>query len=240
MAIGIPGSRLLMLFSTVVSFTAGLGMLRWADPGRRKLCLVVPVTADLLLLGFFKYANFGLATAHDLASLGRASDSACLTSISSCPSAFHSTRSTPSATSSTAIAGSSSPTRNFFEFAAYVSLFSQLVAGPIVRFRQIEQDLENLGGPIAPTGCMRGISFFVIGMVEKVVVADSLAAFVDPAAGPVPVPVDRWRVARDAGLFVPALLRLLGLQHDGGRPGIHVRPAHSSELQLALQGARSS
>ena len=37
------------------------------------------------------------------------------------------------------------PTRNFFEFAAYVSLFSQLVAGPIVRFRQIEEDLENLG-----------------------------------------------------------------------------------------------
>ena len=37
------------------------------------------------------------------------------------------------------------PTRNFFEFAAYVSLFSQLVAGPIVRFRQIEADLETLG-----------------------------------------------------------------------------------------------
>jgi len=36
------------------------------------------------------------------------------------------------------------PTRNFVEFAAYVSLFSQLVAGPIVRFRQIEEDLDNL------------------------------------------------------------------------------------------------
>ena len=34
------------------------------------------------------------------------------------------------------------PTRNLFEFSAYVSLFSQLVAGPIVRFRQIESDLE--------------------------------------------------------------------------------------------------
>ena len=34
------------------------------------------------------------------------------------------------------------PTRNLFEFSSYVSLFSQLVAGPIVRFRQIEQDLD--------------------------------------------------------------------------------------------------
>ena len=73
------------------------------------------------------------------------------------------------------------PTRNFFEFAAYVSLFSQLVAGPIVRFRQIEQDLENLGHADRTAGSRRGISFFVVGLVEKVVIADSLAAFVDPA-----------------------------------------------------------
>ena len=73
------------------------------------------------------------------------------------------------------------PTRNFFEFSAYVSLFSQLVAGPIVRFRQIEQDLENLGAADRTRWLSRGISFFVIGMVEKVVVADTLAAFVDPA-----------------------------------------------------------
>ena len=66
-----PWFTLLMLFSTVVSYTAGLGMLRWDDPRRRKLCLVIPVTADLLLLGFFKYANFGLATARDVSPLVR-------------------------------------------------------------------------------------------------------------------------------------------------------------------------
>ena len=73
------------------------------------------------------------------------------------------------------------PTRNFFEFAAYVSLFSQLVAGPIVRFRQIEEDLENLGHADRTRWLRRGISFFVIGLVEKVLIADTLAAFVDPA-----------------------------------------------------------
>jgi len=77
--------------------------------------------------------------------------------------------------------GTIRPTRNFFEFAAYVSLFSQLVAGPIVRFRQIESDLERLGAASRTRWLRIGISFFIVGMVEKVIVADSLAAFVDPA-----------------------------------------------------------
>ena len=73
------------------------------------------------------------------------------------------------------------PTRNIFEFAAYVSLFSQLVAGPIVRFRQIEDDLERTESANRKQWLTRGISFFVVGLVEKVVVADTMAAFVDPA-----------------------------------------------------------
>jgi alginate O-acetyltransferase complex protein AlgI len=77
--------------------------------------------------------------------------------------------------------GTITPTRNFFEFAAYVSLFSQLVAGPIVRFRQIEQDLENLGEADRTRWLAQGISFFIVGLMEKVVVADGLAGFVDPA-----------------------------------------------------------
>src|SRR6185295_10508418 len=53
-----PRFTLLMAFSTIVSYLAGLGFLRWRDSRHRRLCLVVPITVDLLLLGFFKYANF--------------------------------------------------------------------------------------------------------------------------------------------------------------------------------------
>jgi alginate O-acetyltransferase complex protein AlgI len=77
--------------------------------------------------------------------------------------------------------GTIRPTRNFFEFSTYVSLFSQLVAGPIVRFRQIEEDLEKLGQGDRTRWLGRGVSIFVVGLMEKVLVADSLAAFVDPA-----------------------------------------------------------
>src|SRR5215210_6700786 len=60
----------LMLFSTIVSYVAGLGMLRWDDhPSRRRLCMIAAVAMDLSLLGFFKYANFGLENVAGLARL---------------------------------------------------------------------------------------------------------------------------------------------------------------------------
>src|SRR5260370_17072449 len=57
---------LLMAFSTAVSYTAGLGLLRFRSGAARTACLVVPVTVDLLLLGFFKYADFLLRTSTEV------------------------------------------------------------------------------------------------------------------------------------------------------------------------------
>jgi alginate O-acetyltransferase complex protein AlgI len=56
----------LMAFSTAVSYFAGLGMLGTSDPRRRKLFLIIPVTIDLLLLGFFKYFNFTISSFAEL------------------------------------------------------------------------------------------------------------------------------------------------------------------------------
>ena len=72
------------------------------------------------------------------------------------------------------------PTRNLFEYLTYVSLFSQLVAGPIVRFRQIESDLEHIDKQPRLDYMSRGVGFFVVGLLKKVVVADSIAASINP------------------------------------------------------------
>src|SRR5688572_24356686 len=172
---------LLMAFTTVVSYTAGLGLLRWRDdPRRRKLCLVVAVAVDLCVLGFFKYANFTMASTVSLAAwLGLDLAFPHLNIILPIGISFYTFHTISYIVDS--YRGVVTPTRNIFEFSAYVSLFSQLVAGPIVRFRQIEQDLERLGEACRTQWLHRGLSFFVVGMVEKVLIADSLAAFVDPA-----------------------------------------------------------
>lgn len=171
----------LMAFSTLVSYSAGLGFLRWPDDARRRrLCLVVPVTVDLLLLGFFKYANFGLGTAHGIARwLGADLPVPHLDIVLPIGISFYTFHTISYIVDS--YRGIIRPTRNIFEFSAYVSLFSQLVAGPIVRFRQIEADLEAIGTADRTRWLGRGASLFTVGLVEKVLIADTLAAVVDPA-----------------------------------------------------------
>lgn len=171
---------LLMAFSTLVSYTAGRGLLRWQDPVRRRLCLVVPIVIDLSLLGFFKYANFiADSVARVLAAAGIPAAPPHLHIILPVGISFYTFHTITYIVDS--YRGVIKPTRNVFEFSSYVSLFSQLVAGPIVRFRQIEEDLENLGHADRHRWLQLGISYFITGLVEKVVVADSMAAFVDPA-----------------------------------------------------------
>src|SRR5713101_1026629 len=60
---------LLMAFSTLVSYSAGLVLLRFVDARIRRVALVVPISIDLALLGFFKYANFGLQSTQQLMGL---------------------------------------------------------------------------------------------------------------------------------------------------------------------------
>src|SRR5437762_5793380 len=164
----------LMLFSTLVSYYAGLGFLRWKDDARmRKLCLVLPITVDLSLLGFFKYSNFALENLERLFSwLGVNAQPPHLDVTLPVGISFYTFHTISYIVDS--YRGTVKPTRNFFEFACYVSLFSQLVAGPIVRFRQIEEDLDSLGQADRARWLGLGLSFFVFGLVEKVLVADTL------------------------------------------------------------------
>jgi len=174
-----PRFCILMAFSTLVSYLAGLGFLRWSDARRRKLCLVIPIVTDLSLLGFFKYANFTLQSAQGAAQLfGLDIHVPHYNIILPIGISFYTFHTISYIVDN--YRGTIRPTRNLFEFAAYVSLFSQLVAGPIVRFRQIEQDFDGLGQADRTRWLRRGIYFFVIGLVEKVIVADSLGASVDP------------------------------------------------------------
>ena len=175
-----PKFCLLMAFSTLVSYSAGLGFLRWSDPRRRKLCLVVPIVVDLSLLGFFKYANFGLQTARSVLHVFGADVAVPhLNIVLPIGISFYTFHTITYIVDS--YRGVIRPTKNFFEFSTYVSLFSQLVAGPIVRFRQIEEDLEGIAAHDRTRWLGRGVSFFCVGLVEKVLVADTLAAFVNPA-----------------------------------------------------------
>ncbi len=169
----------LMAFSTLVSFVAGLGLRSTTDSPRRKAFMVVPIVVDLSLLAFFKYANFALDAGAQFLRL--AAD------ISSPPHldiilpvgisfyTFHTITYVVDAYRRKIV-----PTKSVFEFSCYVSLFSQLVAGPIVRFGQIEGDLAELERADRTKWLDRGWSYFCIGLAKKVLIADTLASLITP------------------------------------------------------------
>jgi alginate O-acetyltransferase complex protein AlgI len=170
----------LMAFSTSVSYVAGLGLLRWKETRIRRLCLVLPVVTDLTLLGVFKYANFAMKSLAALAKpLNPAISPPHWEVILPVGISFYTFHTITYIVDS--YRGKIVPTRNFFEFSCYVSLFAQLVAGPIARFREVEPDLERIDHPSFYDGLKTGFSFFTLGMIKKVLLADSIATVIDPA-----------------------------------------------------------
>jgi alginate O-acetyltransferase complex protein AlgI len=186
----------LMAASTLISFVAGLGMLRYPSGRARQLCLWMPIAADLSLLGFFKYAGFALSTAQSVAAwLGLDTRFPALQIILPVGISFYTFHTITYIVD--CYRGVVQPTRKFFEFSTYVSLFAQLIAGPIVRFRQIERDLHTLDEAEQRRDLERAWSFFAIGLFKKVLIADSIAGVLDPALASVQTlsTADAWLAA---------------------------------------------
>lgn len=188
---------LLMALSTAVSYFAGLGFLRWKNRRARRLCLVTPVAIDLGLLGVFKYANFAISSVSDFVrAIGFHAAAPHFDIILPVGISFYTFHTITYIVDS--FRGTIVPTRNFFEFACYVSFFPQLVAGPIVRFRQVEGDLERIDHPDLPDALERGMSFFTLGMIKKVLIADSIAMVINPA-------LDHWSLLSTTDAWLCAL-----------------------------------
>ncbi len=67
--------------------------------------------------------------------------------------------------------------RSFVDFATYVCLFPQLIAGPIVRYTTIEDELKNRTHSFDKFAY--GVNRFVVGLAKKVILANNLGMLVD-------------------------------------------------------------
>lgn len=73
--------------------------------------------------------------------------------------------------------GNAKPIRNFIDFACYVSMFPQLVAGPIIRFQDVANQLRHRTHTLEKFS--RGIAFFCLGMAKKVLLANPCGKIAD-------------------------------------------------------------
>ena len=164
----------LLLISTVIDYVAGRNIHEAVTPRGRRGWLLVSLVSNLSLLGFFKYYDLGAATVNWLvAHLGGPGDPLVplLHIILPVGISFYTFQSM--SYSIDIYRGLVPPVRDFWRFACYVALFPQLVAGPIIRYHELADQLITRTHTFDKAS--RGIVLFVLGLAKKVLLADGVA-----------------------------------------------------------------
>ena len=172
-AFGEPVYVLLLLLSSVSNWALSLCIERRRGTRTAKLALAVSVLLNLGLLGFFKYADFFLTTVNGLFGL-----SLPLTGVRLPLGISFYTFQTMSYTIDV-YRGHVRPQRNLATFATFVCLFPQLIAGPIVRYSDIEAELRTRRFCLEDIGA--GARRFTVGLGKKVLLANVLGELVSSA-----------------------------------------------------------
>jgi len=170
-----PAYIVLILGSTVLDYAVGLRIHATNDAKARKRWLVVSLVANVGLLGLFKYFNFASQATADVLGLFfgiEIPNPPFLDVLLPVGISFY-TFQTLSYTIDI-YRRKLEPTRNFFQFAFFVTYFPQLVAGPIVRASQLLPQLQRKI-TLRDEQVTRGLFLIATGMVKKVVIADYLS-----------------------------------------------------------------
>lgn len=167
----------LILFSSSVDFVMGWAIQAATRPRLKKLFLILSLSANLGLLGYFKYADFFIAQVNRLATALGLSPLPGLGLLLPVGISFYTFQSMSYTID--IYRGQLAPTRSVLKFFLFVAAFPQLVAGPIVRAREL---LPQLQGNLARRSDPAGMWLILYGLFKKMVLADQIGAFiVDPA-----------------------------------------------------------
>ncbi|ADB31371.1 membrane bound O-acyl transferase MBOAT family protein [Kribbella flavida DSM 17836] len=188
-AVGGKEFVLLLLALIAVNYAAGLAI--GALPlRRRKAVVVATVLADLAVLAVWKYAGFASTAVSSIASslgLGDTRVVSLALPIGISFFTFHHLSYVVDV-----YRGVRPPMRNPLTFVTYIAMFPQLVAGPIVRYHEIADQLNDARRDRL-ADFAEGFPRFAWGLFKKVAIADSLAPIADAAfASPDPSTSTAW------------------------------------------------
>jgi len=165
----------LILFSTLVDFFIGILLSKEHNTKKRKLFLWVSILVNLGFLGFFKYYNFFVDNFAAVFSLfGTKFNTSSLTIVLPVGISFY-TFQTLSYTIDV-YRKKLNPTQDFISFAAFVSFFPQLVAGPIERATNLLPQFYQKRS-FNYTKAIDGSRQILWGLFKKIVIADNCAIY---------------------------------------------------------------
>jgi len=178
----------LLIFSTILDFYIGKELFQAKTVTRKKILLIISLSGNLGLLGFFKYVDFGIEQFNNIFTSFGMNEIPFLNVILPIGISFY-TFQTMSYTIDI-YRGHLTPSSSLKEFALFVAFFPQLVAGPILRAKdflpQLREKTDNLSKnsvikllTINHTNLKFGITLMAFGFLKKVFFADNIAPLVN-------------------------------------------------------------
>jgi alginate O-acetyltransferase complex protein AlgI len=169
----------LMLSSTLIDYICGRVIASGPDGAKnreQKIAVTLSICSNLCLLGFFKYFNFGVGSFNAIAgATGLPIIEQVMNVTLPLGISFYTFQSM--SYSIDIYRGHARPIRNFIDFACYVSMFPQLVAGPIIRFQEVAEQLQERTHTIEKFA--RGAAFIAMGLSKKVLIANPCGKVAD-------------------------------------------------------------
>lgn len=173
-AYGEPVYILLMIFSTVLNWAIGY----FVDPhnakyskSKRKLALAIAVIINIVFLVIFKYSGLFVSTFNSIANTSIPVPSLSLPIGIS----FYTFQALSYVID--VYRGDVKHQKNYFYVLLYIAFFPQLIAGPIVKYHDIELQLQNRHASIIDI--CQGFIRFTVGLAKKVLIANVMAVIVD-------------------------------------------------------------
>ncbi len=173
--VGEPIYVFLMIGAAFSGYIHGLLIEKYRGTKKAKAALASSLIVGIGLLAFFKYSNFFINNINGI--LGTGID---LLSVALPIGISFYTFQILSYTVDL-YRGEAKVQKNFWNFATYVSLFPQLIAGPIVRYATVQEELENRSHSFEEISC--GVERFAIGLGKKVLLSNTLAELVAIMSG---------------------------------------------------------
>ena len=164
---GEPVYVILMILSIIFNYFCGLDISKKEDDKRAaRHSLILAVVINVLLLGFFKYYGFLLDSINAILPVN--------IPYRELPLPIGISFYTFQALSYVidVYRKDARPQKNIFHFALYITMFPQLIAGPIVRYVDIDKQLRSRSMNLRKFGA--GVQYFIIGLSKKVILANGI------------------------------------------------------------------
>lgn len=172
---GEPVYVVLMLFSTVSDYIHGRLIERFRGRKAATGLLVSSIVINLLLLGFFKYADFLIQTVNSVAGTAIPPFNLPL------PIGISFYTFQTMSYSIDVYRGEAKVQKNILDFGVFVTMFPQLIAGPIVKYTQVQESMHKR--PLDLNQISYGVKRFVAGLAKKVLLANNIGALWSEISG---------------------------------------------------------